>query len=75
MRRIGSGCCARAAIGNAAAPNADHARPELSHQEIARVAVDVEDHLMPAAMARDLDRPDAVLAHVRQVHRLELVLG
>jgi hypothetical protein len=33
------------------------------------------DHLVSAAKAPDLERPDAVLAHVRQVHRFDLVLG
>jgi hypothetical protein len=33
-----------------AAPRADHARAELAHQEVARVLVDVEDHLVPAAV-------------------------
>jgi hypothetical protein len=57
-----------------AAPSADHARPELSHQEIARVFVDVQDHLVPTALAHDVERPHAVLAHVREVHGLDFVL-
>src|SRR5580658_2015633 len=32
-----------------AALGADHARPELAHQEIARVLVDVEAHLVAAS--------------------------
>jgi hypothetical protein len=52
---------------------ADHARSELPHQEITRVLVDVEDHLVPAALAHDVERTHAVLAHVRQVHGFELV--
>jgi hypothetical protein len=50
---------------------ADHARPELPHQEVAGLLVDVEDHLVPAAVAHDLDRSNAVLAHVREIYRLE----
>jgi hypothetical protein len=35
---------------------ADHAWPELAHQEVARVLIDVEDHLVPTAVAHDVGR-------------------
>jgi predicted short-subunit dehydrogenase-like oxidoreductase (DUF2520 family) len=57
-----------------AALGADHPRAELAHEEIAWLLVDVEDYLVPAAEARDCERPHAVLAHVGQVNRLDLVL-
>jgi hypothetical protein len=58
-----------------AAFRADHARPELAHQEIARVPVDLEAHLVAAAKAHDQKRAHAVLAHVGEVHWLDFVLG
>jgi hypothetical protein len=33
--------------------------------------VDVDDRPMPALIALDVERPDAVGAHVRKVHRLD----
>jgi hypothetical protein len=50
---------------------ADHAWTELAHQEITGVRVNIDDHLVPATEAHHQERPDAVLAHVRQVHRLD----
>jgi hypothetical protein len=35
-----------------AALDADHAQAELPHQKVARILVDVEDHLVAAAEAR-----------------------
>jgi hypothetical protein len=35
--------------------------------------VDVQDHLMAAPRALDRERPHAVLAHIRQIHRLDRV--
>jgi hypothetical protein len=53
---------------------ADHTRTELAHEEVARVPVDVEDDLVTAAEAHERKRPHTVLTHVRQVHRLDVVL-
>jgi hypothetical protein len=41
---------------------------------VSGILIDVEDHLVPAAVAHDVERPHAVLAHVREVHRLDFVL-
>jgi hypothetical protein len=52
---------------------ADHPRAELAHEEVSGVLVDVDDDLVPAAVAHDVQRPRAILAHVREVHRLDFV--
>jgi hypothetical protein len=45
---------------------ADYAGTEVEHEEPARVHIDVDDRLVPAAVAHDQQRPDAVLARVRK---------
>jgi hypothetical protein len=36
--------------------------------------IGVDDHLVPALMALDRERPHAVLAHVGEVHRLDRIV-
>jgi hypothetical protein len=49
-------------------------RAELAHHEASWILIDLEDHLVPAAVAHDVKRPHAVPAHVREVHGLDFVL-
>jgi hypothetical protein len=57
-----------------AALGANHPRAELAHVEVSGLLVDVDDDLVPAAVAHESKRPRTVLTHVRQVHRLDVVL-
>jgi hypothetical protein len=63
-------------FGRTSAPTMPHLvqtirGPNSRTRRIAGILIDVEDHLVSAAVAHDQQRPDAVLAHVREVHRLD----
>ena len=60
--RVGTDC---PALG------AHHPWPERRHREVIREMVDVHDRCVPALIAVDPQRSHAVLAHVREVHRLD----
>jgi hypothetical protein len=53
---------------------AHQTRAERGHREIAREVVDLQDHLMPALQAHHVERPNTVLTHVLQRHRLDRVV-